>query len=133
MTCKLEERRIKDNHLQQEKKAINIKTTKHEQNEAHITPTKIGIVLEEFCTMEKFTVHPTMLPFFTPCLVTEEKKLKAFIAPVYHNNLSENMVIDIANTMMGDYCGSSNTHMQEFGDDAGVIVGWDDGDDVSYF
>jgi hypothetical protein len=83
--------------------------------------------------MEKFTVHPTMLPFFTPCLVTEEKKLKAFIALVNHNNLSENMVIDIANTMMGDYCGSSNSHMQEFGDDAGVIVGWDDGDDVSYF
>ncbi len=74
-----------------------------------------------------------MLPLFTPCQVTEERKLKAFIAPVNHNNLSENMVIDIANTMMGDYCGSSNSHMQEFGDDAGVIVGRDDGDDVSYF
>ncbi len=133
MTCKLEKQRIEDKHRQQEKKTINIKTAKRKQNEAPITPTKIGIVLEEICTMEKFTVHPTMLPFFTPCLVTEEKKLKAFIAPVNHNNLSENMVIDIANTMMGDYCGISNSHMQEFGDDAGVIVGWDDGDNVSYF
>jgi hypothetical protein len=91
------------------------------------------MVLEQFCTMEKFTVHPTMLPFFTPCQVTDGGKLKAFIAPVNHNNLSEHMVIDIANTMMGDYCGSSNSHMQDFGDDAGVIVGWDEGAEVSYF
>jgi hypothetical protein len=40
------------------KKRIN------EQNEAPITPTKIGMVLEKFCTMEKLTLHPTMLPFF---------------------------------------------------------------------
>lgn len=82
--------------------------------------------------MEKLTIHPTMVPFFTPCMVSEDNKLKAFIAPVNHNNLSENMVVDIVNTMMGDYCGSSDSHMQEFGDDAGVMLGWDDGDDVSY-
>jgi hypothetical protein len=41
------------------------------------------------------------------------------------------MVVDIVNTMMGDYCGSSDSHMQEFGDDAGVMLGWDGGDDVS--
>jgi hypothetical protein len=64
LTCKVEEQRIEDKHWQKEKKAINIKTTKREQNEEPITPTKIGIVLEEFCTMEKFTVIPTMLPFF---------------------------------------------------------------------
>jgi hypothetical protein len=108
-------------------------STKGIQKEVPITPTKIGIVLEQFCTMEKLTVNPTMIPFFTPCMVSDDNKLKAFIAPVNHNNLSENMVVDIVNTMMGDYCGSSNSHMQEFGDDAGVIVGWDDGDDVSYF
>ena len=83
--------------------------------------------------MEKLTVHPTMFPFFTPCLVSEDYKLKAFIAPVNHNILSENMVVDIVNTMMEDYCGSSDSHMQEFGDDAGVMLGWDGGDDVSYF
>jgi hypothetical protein len=71
--------------------------------------------------------------FFTPCQVTTGGKLKAFIAPVNHNNLSEHMVIDIANTMMGDYCGSDNSHMQELGDDAGVIVGWDEGAEVIYF
>ncbi len=63
------------------------KNRKKEQNEAPIAPTKIGMVLEQFCTMEKFTVHPTMLPFFTPCQVTDGEKLKAFIAPVNHNNL----------------------------------------------
>ncbi len=61
-----------------------------------------------------------------PCHVTDEGKLKAYIAPVNHNNISEDMVVDICNIMMGDYCGSDNSHMQEMGDDAGVIVGWDE-------
>jgi hypothetical protein len=34
--------------------------------------------------------------------------MKTCIAPVNHNNLSEQMVIDISNTMTGDYCGSDN-------------------------
>ncbi len=42
------------------------------------------------------------------------------------------MVVDIYNTMMGDYCGCDNSHMQEMGDDAGVIVGWDEGIKVSF-
>ena len=64
--------------------------------------------------------------FFTPCQVTDGVKLKAFITPVNHNNLLEDMIIDICNTMMGDYCGSDNSHMQQMGDDAGFIVGWDE-------
>jgi hypothetical protein len=70
--------------------------------------------------------------FFTPCQVTDGGKLKAFITPVNHNNLLEDMIIDICNTMMGDYCGSDNLHMQEMGDDAGVIVRWDEGIEVSF-
>ncbi len=58
--------------------------------------------------------------------------MKAFIAPVNHNNLSEDVIIDICNTMMGDYCGSDNLHMQERNDDAGVIVGWDEAIEVSF-
>ncbi len=34
---------------------------------------------------------------------------------------------------MGDYYGSDNLHMQEMGDDAGVIVGWDESIEVSFF
>ncbi len=61
--------------------------------------------------MKKLTMHWSLVPFFMPCHVSDEEKLKAYIAPVNHNN------------MMGDYCGSDNSHMQEMGDDAGVIVG----------
>jgi hypothetical protein len=43
------------------------------------------------------------------------------------------MVVDICKTMMGEYCGSNNLHMQEMGDDAGIIVGWDDGTEVVFF
>jgi hypothetical protein len=78
-----------------------------------------------------------LIPFFTPCQVTEKGKLRAFIAPVNHNSVLEYMVVymvvDTCNTMMGEYCGSNNSHMQEMGDDAGVIVGWDEGTEVSYF
>ncbi len=80
----------------------------------------------------KINITSNNVAFFTPCQVTSGGKLKAFIAPVNHNNLSEHMVIDIANTMMGDYYGSDNLHMQELGDDAGVIVGWDEGAEVSF-
>ncbi len=71
--------------------------------------------------------------FFTPCQVTEKGKLRAFIAPVNHNSVLEHTVVDICNTMMGEYCGSNNQPMQEMGDDAGVIVGWDDGTEESYY
>jgi hypothetical protein len=55
--------------------------------------------------MKKMTMHPSLVPFFTPCHVTDDGKLKAYIAPVNHNNILEDMVVDICNTMMGDYCG----------------------------
>ncbi len=72
--------------------------------------------------------------FFRPCQVTEKGKLRAFIALVNHNSVSEHMVVDICNTIMGEYCGSNNLHIQEMGDNACVIVGWDDdGTEVSYF
>ncbi len=96
-------------------------------------PNKIQLVLDNFCTMKKLTMHLSLVPFFTPCHVTDEGKLKAYIAPVNHNNISENMVVDVCNIIMGDYCGSDNSHMQEMGDDAGVIVGWDEGIKVSFF
>ncbi len=85
-------------------------------------PNKIQLVLNHFCTMKKLTMHPTLLPFCLTCHVTDEGKLKAYIAPVNHNNILEDMIVDICNTMMGDYCGSDNSHMQEMGDNAGVIV-----------
>jgi hypothetical protein len=71
--------------------------------------------------------------FFMPCHITEKGKLRAFIALVNHNSVSEHMVVDTCNTMMGEYCGGDNLHMQEMSDDTGVIVGWDDGTEVSYF
>jgi hypothetical protein len=87
------------------------------------TPSRIQLVLEQFCTKQTWAVHPTLIPFFTPCEVTEKRKLRACIALVNHNSVLEHMVVDICNTMMREYCGSNNLHMQEMGDDAGVIVG----------
>ncbi len=97
------------------------------------TPIRFQLVLEQFCTKRTWAVHPTLILFFMPCQVTEKRKLRAFIAPFNHNSVLEDMVVDICNTMMGEYCGSNNSHMQEMGDDAGVIVGWVDGTEVSYF
>jgi hypothetical protein len=65
-------------------------------------PNKIQLVLDNFCTMKKMTMHPSLVPYFMPCHVTDEGKLKAYIAPVNHNNILEDMVVDTCNTMMGD-------------------------------
>jgi hypothetical protein len=82
--------------------------------------------------MKKIDNASVIGAFFMPCHITDEGKLKAYIAPVNHNNILEVMVVVICNTMIGDYCGSDNSHMQEMGDDAGVIVGWGEGMDVSF-
>ncbi len=77
------------------------KNTKKEQNETH-TPSRIQLVLEQFCTKQTWAVHSTLIPFFMPCQVTEKGKLIAFIALVNHNSVFEHMVVDICNTMMGE-------------------------------
>jgi len=77
-------------------------------------------------------VNPRIIPFFTPIEPTEtgsERCMAAYIAPINHNRIDSKMVASIMSTMTGNYCrdaSKDNTHLQDMGSDAAVLVGYYD-------
>ena len=74
-----------------------------------------------------------MIPFFTPIEPTagtgSNMCMAAYIAPIYHNRIDSKMVASIMSTMSGNYCRDAsmdNTHLQDLGLDAAVLVGYND-------
>ena len=73
-----------------------------------------------------------MIPFFTalePTGTEGEKCLAAYIAPINHNRIDSKMVASIISTMKGNYCRDAsmdNTHLQDMGSDAAVLLGYYD-------
>ncbi len=73
-----------------------------------------------------WAVHPSIIPFLTNMMVTDEKNLHPYIAPVNHNVLNEEKVLSNAHTMLGNVCHGDKDkelHM-EMGNDACVVVGF---------
>ena len=71
--------------------------------------------------------HPTILPFLTCMMVTEDNKLCPFVAPVNHNYLNGAKTLSIVHTMMGNFChgdDSKDLHIEQMGTDACVVVGF---------
>ena len=69
-----------------------------------------------------------MVPFFT-AIEPGEKSMAAYIAPINHNRIDSKMVASIISTMTGNYCRDAamdNTHLQDMGSDAGVLLGYYD-------
>ena len=59
--------------------------------------------------------------------VTQNNKLRPFVAPVNHNFLNEAKTLSIAHTMMGNFCHGDKkkeSQMENMGTDACVIVGF---------
>jgi len=55
--------------------------------------------------------------------------MAAYIAPINHNRIDSKMVASIISTMTGNYCSDSsmdNTHLQDMGSDAAVLLGYYD-------
>jgi hypothetical protein len=72
-------------------------------------------------------VYLTTLPFLTCMDVTENNKLRPFVALVNHNFLNESKTLSIAHTMMGNFCHGDKkkeSQMENMGTDACVIVGF---------
>ncbi len=87
-----------------------------------------GKYLEAHFTKINWQVHLTTLLFLTCMDVTENNKLRPFVAPVNHNFLNEAKILSIAHTMMGNFCHGDEkkeSHMENIGTDACVIVGFD--------
>jgi hypothetical protein len=76
-------------------------------------------------------VHPAILPFITAMTVKEKKTkaLRAYVAPVNHNVFNEAEAINIAHTMMGNFCHGNESkviQMEQMGNDSCMIVGYHD-------
>ena len=74
-----------------------------------------------------------MIPFFTPIEPSagteNDMCMAAYIAPINHNRIDSKMVASIMSTMTGNYCRDAsmdNTHLQDMGSDAAVLVGYYD-------
>ena len=55
--------------------------------------------------------------------------MAAYIASINHNRIDTKMVASIMSTMTGNYCRDAsmdNTHFQDMGSDAGVLLGYYD-------
>jgi hypothetical protein len=71
-----------------------------------------------------------MIPFFTPMEPTgSDKCMAAYIAPINHNRINSKMVASIMSTMSANYfrdASMDNTHLQDMGSDAAVLLGYYD-------
>ncbi len=69
-----------------------------------------------------------MIPFFTPLMHAEGYQcMAAYIVPINNNRIDSKMVASIMSTMRGNYCrdeSKDNTHLQDMGLDAAVLVGY---------
>ena len=87
-----------------------------------------GKYLDANFTKIMLQVHLTTLPFLTCMDVTENNKLRPFVAPVNHNFLNEAKTLSIVHTMMDNFCHGDKkkvSQMEYMDTDACVIVGFD--------
>jgi hypothetical protein len=83
-------------------------------------------LLRDNCDVVHMTIHPTMMPFFTP-MKQNGSFPGAYIAPVNHNKINTGITGNIASTMMGRFAqneSKDSSQLQEMGSDAGVVVGY---------
>jgi hypothetical protein len=89
----------------------------------HVT-TKI---LDKKISKDTWTVHPSIIPFLTNIMVNYENHLHPYVASVNHNSLNEAKALNIAHTMLGNFCHGDEDkewHMESMGNDACVVVGF---------
>ncbi len=75
-------------------------------------------------------INPTVMPFLTATTVHRGKKknlLRPFVAPVNHNVLNNEKAINIAHTILGNFCHGDETkdsQMETMGKDASMMIGY---------
>ena len=69
-------------------------------------------------------IHPSIFPFMTMMTVDEkEGHLHPYVAPINHNELSNTKTKEIMSSIL-DYCHSDGTQLSTLGNDAVVLVGF---------
>ncbi len=83
--------------------------------------------LDKNFTKHTFQAHLTIILFIMCMDDTEKNELHPFVAPVNHNFLNEAKTLNIAHTMMGNFCHGDeqkDLQMEQMGTDSCVIVGF---------
>jgi len=96
------------------------------------TTQKTMTILERNFLTVTLKINPTVIPFLTATTVHRGKKkniLKPYVAPVNHNILNNEKAINIAHTIMGNFCHgdeTKNSQMETMGMDACMMIGYHD-------
>ena len=86
----------------------------------------VEALLRDNCEVVHLSIHPTMVPFFTPMFLNGSFP-GVYIAPVNHNKIDTCIAVNIASTMMGRFAQDETkdtSQLQDMGSDAGVVVGY---------
>ena len=93
------------------------------------TQKKMTMLESNFNTVS-LKINPTVIPFLTATTVHNGKKkktLKPYVAPVNHNALYNEKAINIAHTILGNFChgdDTKNSQMETMGMDACMMIGY---------
>jgi hypothetical protein len=96
------------------------------------TTEKTMTMLESDFTKILLNINPGVIPFLTATTINEGKKIKTlrpYMAPVNHNILNTEKAINIAHTILGNFCHgdeSKNSQMETMGMDSCMINGYHD-------
>ncbi len=84
-------------------------------------------ILNKNFSKDTWTVHPSIIPFLTNIMVNYKNHLHPYVAPVNHNSLNEAKALNIAHTMLSNFCHGDKgkeLHMENMGNDACAVVGF---------
>ncbi len=96
------------------------------------TTQKTMTMLDSNFKKVSWNIHPTVLTFLTAITVSQEKNkttVRPYVAPVNHNVLNMEKAINIAHTILGNFCHgdeSKNSQIETMGMDSCMIVGYHD-------
>ncbi len=77
-------------------------------------------------------INSGVIPFLTATTINEGKKrktLRPYIAPVNHNILNTEKALNIAHSILGNFChgdASKTSQMETMGNDSCMIIGYHD-------
>ena len=96
------------------------------------TTQKTMTILERNFLTVTLKINPTVIPFLIATTVHRGKKknmLRPYAAPVNHNVLNNEKAINIAHTILGNFCHgdeTKNSQMETMGMDACMMIGYHD-------
>jgi hypothetical protein len=78
-------------------------------------------ILDKNFSKDTWTVYPSIISFLMNIMVNYKNHLHPYVAPLDHNSLNEAKALNIAHTMLGNFCHGGEdkeSHMENMGNNA---------------